>query len=116
MDAAELDLLYLALPYGSENGTTVAKLARMLDWPEDGRKVREGFRELRRGSETRRPVPVVALPVTNGVFIATKADLAALKRCAAGLHSRAMNQLVTERDLNEIIADFEWSPALFEVA
>jgi hypothetical protein len=110
MTSADLDRLDLALPIGAANGTTVRKLAHALGWPADGRKVREGIQTLRREYH----VKIAALPKANGVFIvATEADLAALKRTRDGLHSRAMSELVTCRDLDQMIADLEWSPTLF---
>jgi hypothetical protein len=94
MTSADLDRLDLALPIGAANG----------------RKVREGIQTLRREYH----VKIAALPKANGVFIvATEADLAALKRTRDGLHSRAMSELVTCRDLDQMIADLEWSPTLF---
>jgi|LSQX01.2.fsa_nt_gb hypothetical protein len=110
MSPSELDALYLALPIGAGNGTTIRKLSRLLEWSE--RRVRQGIQELRRD----RHIPVVALTVTNGVFVATGPDLGALKRTRDSLRSRAMSELVTVRELDMVIADFEWSPTLFEVA
>jgi hypothetical protein len=110
MTAADLHALHLALPVGIENGTTQADLAAQLGW--DTRKVQEGFLELRREHH----VPVVALTCHNGCFIARKgdkADLAAIKRTRNSMNSRAMSLHVTVRDLDEVIADLEWSPCLF---
>ena len=109
MTSAELDTLYLALPMGAGNGTTMRKLARLLGWPE--RRVRRGVQELRR----ERHIPVVALPVTDGVYLATPRELDALKQTRDGLRSRAMNELVTVRELDMVIADFVWSPTLFDL-
>lgn len=108
MTSDELDTLHLALPVGSDNGTTVARLSHQLEWHE--RRVRQGIQELRR----ERHVAVVALTKPGGVFIATEDDIEALEHTRNSLRSRAMSQLVTVRDLDEILADFRWSPTLFE--
>lgn len=108
MTSTELDTLHLALPYCLENGTSIPALCRMLGWSD--RKVRQGIQELRR----ERHIPVVALTKPNGVFIATKADLDALRRTRDSLRSRAMSELVTVREMDMAIADLAWSPTLFE--
>ena len=100
--------LELALPVGSKAGTSVRALAARLDWSE--RKVRQGMQILRR----ERHLAIAGLPERNGVFVATLEDLPALKRTRDGLRSRAMSLLVTAKDLDEVIADLEWSPTLFE--
>jgi hypothetical protein len=109
MTSADLDTLYLALPVGADNGTTMLRLAHFLDWSD--RKVRKGVQLLRR----ERHVKVVALTTDKGCFIARDEDLDALKHNADAMHSRAMSVLVTEKDLREMIADIEWNPALFAV-
>jgi hypothetical protein len=104
---AELTELRRHLPTGADNGTTVNKLAWSLDWPE--RKVREGMALLRREH-----VPVAALPITNGVFVVKDAaDLDKLRRYRDGLHSRAISQLVTCHDLDQMIDEIAYSPTLF---
>jgi hypothetical protein len=108
---AELDALELILPLGSENGTSQRTLSATLGWDAKGRKVRQGFQQLRRD----RHVKVVALTTDKGCFIARDEDLDALKHNADAMHSRAMSVLVTEKDLREMIADIEWNPALFAV-
>lgn len=108
LSSSELDALQLALPVGSANGTNVRRLETALGWNE--RKVRQGMQQLRR----ERHVPVVALTKPGGVFIATEADVKDLRRTYDSLHSRAMNNLVTCRELLLVIEDFEWSPTLFE--
>jgi len=110
MTPSELTALHLALPTGADQGTSVKALATALGWNEP--RVRRGFQLLRRD----RHIPVVALPIAGGVFVATDDDLADLKRTREGLHSRAINLLVTCRDLDEMIADSEWSPTLFQSA
>ena len=108
LSSAELDALELALPVGAANGTNVRRLETALGWNE--RKVRQGMQQLRR----ERHVGVVALTRPGGVFIATEADVKDLRRTYDSLHSRAMNNLVTCRELMLVIEDFEWSPTLFE--
>jgi hypothetical protein len=113
MNAADLKALRDALPVGSENGTTVSELTFRLGWDIEGRKVRRGMQILRREEH----LAVAGLPEPGGVFIVdSEADLGKLKRTRNGLHSRAMKLHVTVKDLDEIIADFEWSPTLFDAA
>lgn len=108
MTPAELDTLELAIPTNPDEGTNVSALAHALRWDE--RKVRQGFQELRR----ERRVAVVALPKPNGVYVLPEgADLADLEHTRNSLHSRAMSLLVTVQDLDQLIADREWSPTLF---
>ena len=107
MTSQELDALHHALPTGQSNATSVRALAYELEWSD--RKVRQGFQALRRD----RHVPICALPITNGVFVATKDDMEALQRTRDGLRSRAMSELVTVKDLDQTIADMSWQPTLF---
>ena len=109
LSPAELDALELALPVGAANGTNVAQIETALGWHE--RKVRQGMQQLRR----ERHVGVVALTRPGGVFIATEADVKDLQRTHDSLRSRAMSELVTCRDLQEIVDDLLWSPSLFPV-
>ena len=117
MSPADLDALALALPIGRDHGTSQRALARRLGWHygtsgrPNTRKVQEGFLALRR----ERHLPVVAISRPNGCYVATKADLDELVHTRNGLHSRAMSLHVTIRDLDEVIADMSWTPALFEL-
>lgn len=108
MTPASLLPLELALPVGRRQGTSVHALATRLAWSE--RKVRKGMQILRR----QKHLAIAGLPERNGVFIATGEDLPALKRTRDGLRSRAMSLLVTARELDDVIADLEWSPTLFD--
>lgn len=117
MTPSDLDALTLALPIGREHGTSQQALARSLGWycgtsgRPNTRKVQDGFLLLRR----ERHLPVVAISRPNGCYVATKADLDELKRTRNGLHSRAMSELVTVKEMNLVIADLEWCPALFQL-
>jgi hypothetical protein len=102
MTPAELDSLLLALPVGPEDGTTIGELARLLGW--DDRKVREGNRLLRRGSPDRPPVAIVAETKPKGVYIDPSSDLGAFIACRNSLRGRAMDLLVTVRDMDFVIA------------
>lgn len=107
MDAADLTQLYLAIPIGVENGTSVPQLAEALNW--DQRKVREGFRELRR-----QHVDLVTMTRPNGVYILPEdADVGELEHTRNNLHARAMDMLVTVRHLDMMIADRRFRPTLF---
>ena len=108
MTIADFLPLELALPVGRKQGTSVRALGARLAWSE--RKVRQGMQILRR----RRHLAIAGLPERDGVFIATREDLPALKRTRDGLRSRAMSLLVTAKELDEVIAGLEWSPTLFE--
>jgi hypothetical protein len=83
-------------------------LALRLAWSE--RKVRKGIQILRR----HRHLAIAGLPERNGVFIATREDLPAIKRTRNGLFSRAMSLLVTAGELDEVIRDLELSSTLFD--
>jgi DNA-binding transcriptional regulator YhcF (GntR family) len=104
MTLTDLDTLRNAIPAGRANGTTVPSLAAATGLTP--RQVRQGFQELRRLG-----LPLVALPTQNGVFVATDADVEALKRTRDGLHSRAMSELVTVRYLDRAIERFEFVPS-----
>lgn len=106
MDSADLTTLYLAIPVGAENGTSVARLAETLGW--DQRKVREGFRGLRR-----QHIDLVTLTKPKGVYILPEdADVGDLEH-TRNLHSRAMDMLVTVKHLDQMIADRRFRPTLF---
>ena len=108
MTTASFLALELALPVGRRCGTSVRALAARLGWSE--RKVRLGMQVLRR----KKHLAIAGLPERNGVFIATREDLSALIRTRDGLSSRAMSLLATVHELDEIIAELEWSPTLFD--
>jgi len=108
MTAASFRALELALPVGRKCGTSVRTLSARLGWSE--RKVRLGMQVLRR----KKHLAIAGLPQRNGVFIATREDLAALIRTRDGLRSRAMSLLVTVHELDTVIAELEWSPTLFD--
>lgn len=107
---AELDALELVLPVGGRNGTNQPALSAALGWDRLGRKVRQGFQQLRRD----RHIRVVALTTTNGCYVALDEDVKELERTADAMHSRAMSALATEKDLRQMIADIRFSPTLFK--
>lgn len=63
-----LDLLDAILPRGRGNATSIGYLSGRLDI--DGRQVREGIEQL----VNLRRVPIVTLPCSHGVFVATSPE------------------------------------------
>ena len=107
MTSTDLDTLYLALPYGRSNATSIPTLCRMLGWSD--RTVRDGIEAL----VSERHVAVVTLPTNPGVFIALTPE--EVDMADAHLKSKAMSLLHRRRALRMCRERLAWSPTLFDV-
>jgi hypothetical protein len=111
MTTAELHTLFLVLPCGRANATSVPSLCRQLGMSD--RAVREGIQQLVDGELHGERVPVVTLPTNPGVWVATTPE--ELDLADSHLRSKAMSLLHRRRSLRLCREELAWSPTLFEL-
>jgi hypothetical protein len=111
MTSDELHTLFLILPYGRNNATSIPSLCRQLDMSD--RAVREGIQQLVDGELNNRRVPVVTLTTSPGVWIALTPE--ELDLADSHLRSKAMSLLHRRRSLRLCREELAWSPTLFQI-